>query len=317
MNVLILGDPSDPHAAHMWRAIAQTGATVAYWNTQLFPTQLRLSWSPDSGRGRLVLSDGLCFDLETIHSVFWRNFLGIHVPPLQDAQQSQVAWNDAMSAMRSLLQSCPARWVNSWRAYQFHKEKPLQLHQVQQLGVQIPGTLISNDPEEVLSFCLSREHTIFKPVYGGAHTQLMTPAHLERERLQRALSLAPVTLQEYISGTNIRSYVIGSKVYSAEIRSGALDFREDTAAELIPMALPPGVEAQCVAIARRLFLEWTAIDWRRTEDNQYVFLEANPSPMFLYFEQQTGFPITQRLVELLTSPTERSSDRSSRDGAGK
>jgi hypothetical protein len=47
-------------------------------------------------------------------------------------------------------------------------------------------------------------------------------------------------------------------------------------------------------------LEWTAIDWRLTEAGEYVFLEANPSPMFLHFEQQTGFPITQQLVQQLT-----------------
>ncbi|EDX72680.1 hypothetical protein MC7420_4953 [Coleofasciculus chthonoplastes PCC 7420] len=32
---------------------------------------------------------------------------------------------------------------------------------------------------------------------------------------------------------------------------------------------------------------------------EYVFLEANPSPMFLHVESQTGFPITQELVKRL------------------
>jgi hypothetical protein len=48
-------------------------------------------------------------------------------------------------------------------------------------------------------------------------------------------------------------------------------------------------------------LEWTAIDWCLKPTGEYVFLEANPSPMFLHFEQQTGFPITQELVKLLMS----------------
>jgi D-alanine-D-alanine ligase-like ATP-grasp enzyme len=46
-------------------------------------------------------------------------------------------------------------------------------------------------------------------------------------------------------------------------------------------------------------LEWTAIDLRLKPTGEYVFLEANPSPMFLHFEKQTGFPMTQKLVELL------------------
>jgi hypothetical protein len=31
-----------------------------------------------------------------------------------------------------------------------------------------------------------------------------------------------------------------------------------------------------------------------------VFLEANPSPMFLGFEKATGLPLTEALVKLLT-----------------
>jgi D-alanine-D-alanine ligase-like ATP-grasp enzyme len=46
-------------------------------------------------------------------------------------------------------------------------------------------------------------------------------------------------------------------------------------------------------------LEWTAIDWRLKPTGEYVFLEANPSPMFIHFERQTNFPITQKLVNLL------------------
>jgi glutathione synthase/RimK-type ligase-like ATP-grasp enzyme len=223
------------------------------------------------------------------------------VPTLSQNHQ-QIAFNDSMSLLRSMLQACPARWINSWKAYQFHKEKPLQLWAVKQLGVTIPATLISNDPEVILEFCkhqYQHQRMIFKPVYGGAHTQTVTPDHLNQERLTLALKTAPITIQAYIPGTNIRSYVIGTTVYSAEIRSSALDFREDIAAELIPLTLPDSIAQACVQIARRLFLEWTAIDWRRTPSGEYFFLEANPSPMFLHFEAQTGFPITAQLVNLL------------------
>lgn len=136
------------------------------------------------------------------------------------------------------MQACPARWVNSWQAYHFHKEKPLQLSKVKQIRVTIPATLISNDPEQVIEFAQSQKRIIFKPVYGGAHAQLVTETHLDPKRLNLALSLAPVTIQEYIPGSNIRSYVIDESVYSAEIRSKSLDFREDLQAELIPVELP-------------------------------------------------------------------------------
>lgn len=301
MNILILGNASDAHAVHLNGALEQAGAIVHYWNTQDFPTQIQLSWQPHLGSGCLNISEGINIQLQDIHSIFWRNFTGVFVPQLNEPDPHQIALRDASSALRSFIQACPAHWVNSWRAYQFHQEKPLQLAKAKQVGVTIPATLISNDPNEVAAFARLHQDVIFKPVYGGVHTQRVTTEHLEPERLQKALRIAPITLQEYIPGTNVRSYVIGDSIYTAEIRSDQLDFRADPAAQLIPLETPESVRAQCLAIARAFWLEWTAIDWRVTPTGDYVFLEANPSPMFIHFEKQTGFPLTQELVNLLMS----------------
>ena len=300
MNILILGNASDSHAAHLKSVLTHEGVTVDYFDTRLFPTQLRMSWQPNTQVGCLTLPGGeRQLNLKDIHSVFWRNFSGVYVPPLKDTDRERIAFNDSMSTLRSLIKACPARWINSWQAYQFHKEKPLQLSKVKQLGVDIPATLVSNSPEQVREFVLALEKAIFKPVYGGSHTQLVTEDLLEPERLSQVLSISPVTIQDYIPGTNIRSYVIKESVFSAEICSHSLDFREDLNAELLPVELPESVYQQCLAIAAALMLEWTAIDWRLKPTGEYIFLEANPSPMFIHFEHQTGFPLTQKLVSLL------------------
>ncbi|MBD1845636.1 hypothetical protein H6F89_19940 [Cyanobacteria bacterium FACHB-63] len=299
MKILVLGNATDAHAAHVFQALTEFGATVAYWDTALFPRRSRLSWYPQTALGSIVLPDQQQWLLEEIQSVFWRSFAGVQIPSLSEPDQEQIALQDAMSVLRSLLHTESIRWVNSWQAYQFHKEKPRQLSQVYQLGVQIPATLVSNDADAIIRFVQQHSKVIFKPVYGGAHTQFVTPEHLDSSRLQAALSIAPATFQEYIPGTNLRSYVIGDAVYTAEIRSPDLDFRQDLSAELIPIALPDSIHQQCLAIARALLLEWTAIDWRLTPEGEYIFLEANPSPMFLHFERQTGYPITQHLIQQL------------------
>ncbi len=299
MNILILGDAKDAHAAHLQAVLTEASVTVEYLDTRLFPTQLQLSWHPHNRQGCLHLPSGRKLNLQDIKSVYWRSFNGVRIPSFGDSNQQDIAFQDAKSTLRSLFQATPAHWVNSWQAYEFHQEKPLQLSLAQQLGVAIPATLISNDPQLVTQFAKSYEKVIFKPVYGGSHARFVTEYHLESERMSLALRLSPVTLQEYIPGTNIRSYVIGESVYSAEIRTEAVDFRDDSQAQLIPVELPETIQQQCLAIAKAFMLEWTAIDWRRQPTGEYVFLEANPSPMFLYFEQQTGFPITQKLVQLL------------------
>jgi hypothetical protein len=309
MNVLILGKPTELHAAHVHTALTQAGAQAYYWDTAQFPTQIQLAWCPDQSTGHIRFADDLVMPLQDIHAVYWRQFSGVQVPPLRDPEQAQMAWNDTLGLLRSLLNLDSIHWVNSWFAYQFHQEKPRQLRVVNQLGIPIPPTLVSNDPIAVRQFAQSHAKVIFKPVYGGAHTQVVEEHHLEPQRLALSLRLCPVTLQAYVPGTNIRSYVIGDTVFSAEIRSQDIDFRQDSQATILPLPTSEALQQQCLTIARALGLEWTAIDWRRTPEGEDIFLEANPSPMFIYFEQQTGFPITQHLVQLLLqagpTPSER------------
>lgn len=300
-HVLILGNDSDNDAAYLKGKLENAGASVDYWDAQLFPRQLQLTWQPHTKIGYVKLPNGKIIYLGDVHSVFWRTLPFVNVPLLLDLYQYRMAVADSASVLRSLIRSCGAHWVNSWEAYQFHQEKPLQLSAVKELGVTIPKTLISNNPEHIQAFAATIPRLIFKPVYQGAYTKLLEVSHLEQERLNQVLRLSPVTLQEYVPGTNIRCYVIGQQVYAAEIRSSYIDFREDTQARLIPAILPEAVHLACLKIAQALFLEWTAIDWRLSPQGEFIFLTADPSPMFTHFEQVTGFPLTEKLVQLLMS----------------
>lgn len=299
MTVLILGHAADLHAAHIYRSLKRLGIPCHYWNVATFPTQTHIHWSPVAESGVLRLADGRQVGLSQIRSAFWRNFTGVKVPKLPHAAVHKAAYDDAISLVRSLLQLSSIRWINPLQAYQLHREKPLQLSKVHQLGVSLPDTIVTNDLLAVQDFVNRHPKTIFKPIYGGVRTQLIAAEHLHPERLKLSLKVAPVTLQEYVAGANIRAYVIGDVVYAAEVCSAALDFHQEEDAELIPIVLPEALCRQAIAIAQALSAEWLSIDWRLTAAGEYLFLDANPNPTFLAFEQQTKFPITQALIELL------------------
>src|SRR6185295_14617017 len=116
------------------------------------------------------------------------------------------------------------------------------------------------------------------------------------------LEYAPITLQEEVAGTNIRVFVAAPRVLACEVRTEQLDFREDQDPQILPHDLPEQVADVSRKIAAALDLLWTGIDFRLTPDGRYVFLEANPSPMFIGFESRCGLPLTDALVDLLTSP---------------
>jgi glutathione synthase/RimK-type ligase-like ATP-grasp enzyme len=295
---LVLGDTNDEHAQHVLKQLQVARRDAVILDTRWFPTSATIAWEPSRRTGELRLPGGRRVPLATVRSVYWRNYFGVASPPLPDPDQDYIAHNDTRSLIDSLLDSLPCRWVNGWSGFQLHQRKPAALARVAELAVPIPATVCTNDPGAVRRFAARHPQVIFKPVQGGAHARRLTPEHLSDQHLLN-LQVAPITVQEEIVGTSIRVFVAGSRVHACEIRTSELDFRDDRNPELVPLVLDEEFKVVCQRIAARLDLLWTGIDFIRRSDGQFVFLEANPSPMFIGFERATGLPLTESLIQLL------------------
>lgn len=298
MTILILGGADDAHALHVREQLIQRGTDVELLDSRWFPTLIQLAYDPLGETGSITLPTGRRLDWQQIQSVYWRCYNNIQTPPLSDSEQAYIAANDARGLFESLLIRLPTRWVNGWRAFQLHQTKPVQLALVAALGVSIPATMLANDAQAIRAFAAEHPRCIFKPVQGGAHARPLTPAHLDEENLRR-LTYAPVTIQEEVPGTNVRVFVAGERVLACELATASLDYRDDPNPRVVAHPLPDDMAATCLRIALTLDLLWTGIDLRLTPQGRYVFLEANPSPMFLGFEARCGLPLTDSLITLL------------------
>lgn len=297
-TVLILADRHDEHAAHVQAVLTARGRDVVRLTSAGFPGWLQLALDPATGHGHLVADEGRRVDFEELQSVYWRNYSGVGLAEGLPEDQQWIAQNDARALFEAFLMLTPARWVNGWSGFTLHQTKPVPFARVARLGIPVPRTVLTNDPQVVLDFVAANPRSIVKPVQGGDHAIPIAPEHLTPKRLE-TLRFAPITVQEQIDGTNIRAFVAGDRVLGCEIEARTLDYRDDEAARVVPHALPEEIVQQSLEIARTLDLVWTGIDYRLDRDGRYVFLEANPSPMFLGFEEQSGVPLTEALVALL------------------
>jgi len=297
MTVLILGSDEDEHASHVLHSIEARGHNAEFLDSRDFPQRLQLSLRPN-GQSEILLPSGRPLSFAEIQSVYWRNFHGVNCPELPHEEQQFIAANDARSLFDSLLLELPCRWVNSWQGYQMHQRKPVALSRIAQLGIPTPATLWTNHAEEFKAFVANHDNCIVKPIQGGAHTESITTNELSDEQLER-LSIAPITIQEKVDGVDVRVFVIGREVFACEVRSNSLDFRDDPTAEIVACDLPPLIRQRSQTIAHTLHLELAGIDFRRTPEGEYIFFEANPSPMFIGFESRTSLPLTEALIDLL------------------
>lgn len=302
--IIIIGSEEEEHSIHMYTLLKTKNHEVCFLDTRQLPGKMSLSWhaSLNDVMGSFIINDKK-FYFNDIKSVYWRWNYGICINPVDESNDAifiaQMVQRETHSAIESIFSVLDCLWVNSLEAIELHKKKSFQLHLMKKAGIRVPETLITNDKEELIPFY---EHNnckiIYKPVRGGAITEQLMPGDLTEDRLD-ALKFSPVQFQEFIEGVDIRVYGIGDQLFPAEIRATTIDFRNDSQAQIVPIEIPDYVKSDCLKTMKILNLNFSGIDIRRSHTGEYVFIEANPSPMFINFERQSGYPISETLAEML------------------
>lgn len=286
MNILIIGIQSDPQVMHVKHHFDPYYHLCDVVDMQQLGTSIFLEYNPNQDSGELLIRERR-IRLDEIDAIYWHQ---LKMPQSFDEYQKQ----ESLSLLSCLFRQTSIFWVNSLSSLQYHKAKPKQLRQAAMLGARVPQTLVSNQLKSKSEYQNVAEELVIKPVHGGRHTLVFNDDKLPVD--------PPFTLQQKIPGTNVRTYVIGHQVYSGEIHSQHIDYRKDQVATAVSTELPANMTTLAIRICRAFGMQWCAIDWRKTPQGNYYFLEANPCPYFLKFEAETGWPITQSLVALLLSP---------------
>lgn len=303
MYIALLGSEADPQILHIQKVLVDLDHVVFIVNTRYFGTQWQLSYDPDFNDGLLHFMPGSVngktrIPLSTIHSVYWHQYF-----PPETRYSAQQSWVDQemSSTLLCWFLFKETKWVNNIDVIRSHQCKPAQLSHASKLGAKVPYTFVGNTPDIANQFCHDMQNVVQKPVKGGRLTRYLKQTPSLQSEITAILKAHPVTLQHFVAGTNVRSYVIGEDVISVQIDTHDVDFRSDANVKPLLTLLPKPIQQLAKKLCSGLGMYWCAIDWRRTHGGEYYFLEANPCPFFLFVENETGVDITGRLVHLLTT----------------
>ncbi|WP_224372183.1 MvdC/MvdD family ATP grasp protein [Hyalangium versicolor] len=320
--IIILTAPQDVHAVGVHERLTQRGLEHLWFDFADFPSRATVSFkSSVNGRPSFGLrTQARDIDLGRVSAVWFRR----PSPPLPPAQTPNpdaqaYAKQECANFLDSIWEELPCRWIPAaWPVIRRASRQPLQLKLASALGMELPPTLITNDPEEFLEFYAKHEGNIVSKLPSPALT--MTLKHLQLARYTQqvtrrdlvhadSIRYAPVTFQAYVpKRMELRITVVGEQVFAAEIHSQKanrtrIDWRRYDLGHTphYPHTLPDGVRRSCVELVRQLGLSYGAIDMVLTPDGRYVFLEINPNGQFLWIEQLTGMPISEAICDLLAS----------------
>jgi glutathione synthase/RimK-type ligase-like ATP-grasp enzyme len=313
---LLVADRFEPTADLLVAGLRDRGVPVVRWNLDRFPFDATLSFRADDRRFTgAVAGEGRTLDLDDVASVWCRGLGPSGFPEDLDAADREFAELGARRALNALPAVTDAIWINHPERLVRAGSKPAQLAEARQVGLAIPPTLVSNDPEAARAFLAelggpaiykSLSQNLDVEMGQALYTGLVTEAALAQLDL---VHLTPGIFQALVpKAYEVRATVIGERIFAARIDSQAqeatrLDWRhrpfdvDDT-----PIELPTDVAAQVHAFMAAFGLVYGAFDFIVTPEGRFVFLEVNPAGQYMWVEAQTGLPITAALVDALAAP---------------
>ena len=179
------------------------------------------------------------------------------------------------------------------------------------VGLEIPRTVITNNPDEVRAFIAAAPaQVIYKassPPRNFAPDKALFTGLITDETLANLdlIRITPGIFQERIDKSyELRITVIGARIFAVKSIPRRLPKPNSIGAMLNTMSLMN--LSPCRAKSQRrstpswnLGLVYGAFDFIVTPDGRYVFLEVNPGGAYMWVEAATGLPITSALADAL------------------
>jgi glutathione synthase/RimK-type ligase-like ATP-grasp enzyme len=312
---LLLTDRFEPTADLLVAEMRRRGAPCVRWNLDDFPNGSSLTYraSTDGFQAEIV-SDGRRVDLDRVGSIWCRGVQALGFPPDLASADRKFAEAESERVLTALYTIAKAVWINHPHCHIRANAKPAQLAVTLSLGLDIPSTVITNDPDEVRAFVARSEgETIYKALTQSLDTapgkalftSLVTDKALAEIDLIR---ITPGVFQELVpKAYELRVTVVGSRVFSARIdsqsrRESKIDWRRLPFEADAAVDLPGEIEAKLHAFMKAFGLVYGAFDFIVTPEGRHVFLEVNPAGQYMWLESKLGLPITAALADALSDP---------------
>lgn len=319
--LLIVTCSDDPTADFVQQQLVSANVVYRRLNTDQLFTHFTNNTSINPGGTEadtcVIFGGGPVIDLSKVTSVWYRRPKAPKAhPAITSPQAILYAEEEGDYYLRNLLALLgPAIWVSKPEAIRAANVKLHQLMVARKLGLAIPKSLATTDPEEAYRFFISCDgNVIVKPFtrnildYGDTQATILTSKvkHTDTQMFDQ-VRLGITFFQEYIPKEfEVRVTVIGNHVFSTKIDSQSdpnrmVDWRSTSPNQPRWMLheIPQEIVDKCRQIVRHYGLNFGALDFAFTPQGEYVFFELNPNGQWAWQEIELGLPMTQQLIKTL------------------
>jgi MvdC family ATP-grasp ribosomal peptide maturase len=298
--------------------LARRGATPVRVDTDRFPAALSLTAALGAGGWRHVLDTGReRVDAARVAGVWARRIVPPALGDELDPAFREGCTRESLAALRGFLGGLgDRRFVNPPAAEHAAGDKLRQLRLAREHGLEVPDTLVTNDPAEARAFHAACGGDVVAKMLtalsvsmdGGApfvHTSAVSAEDLAE---LDGLRYAPMVFQARVpKARELRVAMVAGRAFVGAIDAsgserGQIDWRRGGPGEYrwTPGELPGDVAGRLRGLCEALGLVYGAADLIVTPDGRHVFLEVNPGGEWGMLERELGLPIAAALADALT-----------------
>ena len=323
-RILIISFSEDLHARAVAWAIRKKGHVCEEMFCADFPTltdiTLQVSDSPSAGGPVVRQATGELNVADSPFDTIWlRRRQSAWLPSSMHEGDREAATRQCNRALYELITALDGEgvfWVNDYRLEEISEQKLYQLRKAQLAGLQVPETLVSNNPDQIRAFIENCQdgtaHKLLEHVAWSLGDRervfacYTSPVTLDDLPRHETLRLCPAIFQPMLKKEfEVRVACFGEHLAAVRIDSQADErARNDWRAgqwyiDMKPYTLPVEVAQGIHRFLRSTGLVYAALDFIVTPKGEHVFLESNPQGQFLWMEDRAGLPLLDVSADFL------------------
>lgn len=298
-------------------ALSRHGAKPFRLNTDMFPLSVELATHISKSGSEHWLKYGEEYlNIEQVRAVWMRRIWQPKLAPDLAPQYRNACIRESVTALNGFWDSLrEAHWVDNLQKINIAENKLRQLRVAQEIGLNIPQTLVTNDPSQARKF--------FSELKGKVVVKLLTPlsysmkgssfflytSKVKEEDLLDAetLSYCPMIFQEQIpKQRELRIVFVDGNFFvgaldASQYSDSTTDWRctDNKNLEWQPFELPKQLEKSLNLFMKKFGLLFGAFDFIQTHNEEYYFLEINPTGEWGMLEKDLELPISNAIANTL------------------
>ncbi|AZA84708.1 MvdD family ATP-grasp ribosomal peptide maturase [Chryseobacterium lactis] len=305
--------------------VEQNNYEVIRFDVDLYPLQNKLSTVFQDGEWVSILETAdKKYRLDDISAVWYRRAYNIGNGLKEEIEGKfyGATMGEIRNTLFGFIESVDTYSLGKPSVYRRLDSKEEQLKVAHKIGLTIPETCLTNNPEEAKKFIVKHQNVIAKmqtgfAIYEDGVENVVFTNVVSEDKLEELDSLlyCPMQFQKMIQKKReLRITIVGRDVYAFEIDSqqsedAKVDWRKD-GINLIDKwkrtELPEDVEEKLLELLDVYHVDYGAIDMIVSPEDEYYFIEINAAGEFFWLDNLTeGNMISKSIADVLCDKAPR------------